>query len=648
MRKLNMDLAERLTWTAADILRGFVSGGEVGKIVLTLYTLKVLSDNDDHPYEIPPSAKWTSLSSSGYSIGRRLAQGTADIELANNDLKGLFTVSKIDFEKLPDKVLFQLVQQFDQVNLCRGLMENPDPLTGELSQITEKFFEVQARSEGKAAGEFSTPKEIGVLLALLLNPKNGTVYDGVAGIGSFMIEAAKAANKDNVSLYGQEINFSTWVKCRLNLILHGLYEAEVVLGDTIRQPGWLGEDRRLKKFDYILMNPPMSLSNWGRKEAEMDLYGRFRFGIPSANIGDMAFVQHAVASLSEEGKAALIVPYGVLFRGGAEQRIRSALLNEDLIDAVIGLPANMMLGTSLPVVVLILSKKKSEKRKGKVQIISAESDYLPGRIQNILRQEDIEKISKTYINSEELEHYSRLVGLDEIEKNDWNLNIQRYFEIAEVETKIGKVRISSKVYEDACIPKVSLGTVAELFRGILPPKDQGEELNYKIINLSDIQAGKINFDNLSFVSVSDFKKANRYEVRQGDLLLASRGTALKIAVVPETSENLVLSNNFICIRTKGKYDPYFLKYFLESPVGVHYLEASKRGSAVTVLSTKDISSIPIPALPLEMQQEIANGFLQTDKELEEVVLTARKKQENEYQKLYQLMGIAESITEVDK
>lgn len=346
MKKINMDLVEKLHWNAADILRGVVGEGEVGEIVLKLYTLKVLSDNDDHPYKIPPSAKWNNLSSSGHGLGYRLSQTITEIELLNPELRDLFLESKTGFEKIQDRVLFQLIQQFDRVNLNRKLMSEPDPLTGELAQITEKLFETQARSEGKAAGEFSTPKELSFLLARLLNPKHGTVYDGVAGLGSFLIEAAKAANKENVSLYGQEINFSTWVKCRLNLILHGLYEAKVVHGDTIRQPGWLDENRSIKKFDYILMNPPMSLRNWGREEAEMDLYGRFRYGIPSANIGDMAFVQHAVASMSEKGKAALIVPPGVLIRGGAEQRIRSALLNEDLIDAVIGLPATNPYGST--------------------------------------------------------------------------------------------------------------------------------------------------------------------------------------------------------------------------------------------------------------------------------------------------------------
>ncbi|MGI6492653.1 MAG: N-6 DNA methylase [Pelotomaculum sp.] len=647
MKKINMDLVEKLHWNAADILRGVVGEGEVGEIVLKLYTLKVLSDNDDHPYKIPPSAKWNNLSSSGHGLGYRLSQTITEIELLNPELRDLFLESKTGFEKIQDRVLFQLIQQFDRVNLNRKLMSEPDPLTGELAQITEKLFETQARSEGKAAGEFSTPKELSFLLARLLNPKHGTVYDGVAGLGSFLIEAAKAANKENVSLYGQEINFSTWVKCRLNLILHGLYEAKVVHGDTIRQPGWLDENRSIKKFDYILMNPPMSLRNWGREEAEMDLYGRFRYGIPSANIGDMAFVQHAVASMSEKGKAALIVPPGVLIRGGAEQRIRSALLNEDLIDAVIGLPANMMLGTGLSVVVLIFNKIKDEQRKGKVQIISAENDYLPGRIQNTLRKEDIEKIVNAYVNSEELEHYSRFVGLDEIRINDWNLNIQRYFETAEVETKIGKARISSKIYENNDIPKVELRAIAELFRGVLPPKDQEGELNYKIINLSDVQDGKIIFDSLTYVSMSDFKKAYRYEVRPGDLLLASRGTALKIAVVPETDENLILSNNFICIRTKGNYDPYFLKYFLESPVGVHYLKANQRGAAVTVLSTKDISLIPVPLLPLKEQKKIAKSFQQADKELEEAIELARKKHEDNYQNYYQQMGIAGSIEIAD-
>lgn len=262
-------------------------------------------------------------------------------------------------------------------------------------QITPKLFQdtlyFLASQEGKAGGESITPNSITTLLPPLLNIKSGSVYDGTAGIGLLLTEAAKYANKhgQSVQLFGQEINPSTYALGKMNLIIQG-FDFKYVLGDTLLEPAFV--EGQLKKFDYVLMNFPFMLKNWGSENAEYDLYNRYKYGIPSNSNADMAFIQHALASLKEDGKAALVVTHGTLFRGGADKKIRQALIDEDLIEAVIGLPQNLFATTNIPVVILILNKNKSSERKGKIQFINAQDHVEKSRGQNILRLEDQEKL----------------------------------------------------------------------------------------------------------------------------------------------------------------------------------------------------------------------------------------------------------------
>src|SRR5699024_857917 len=187
-------------------------------------------------------------------------------------------------------------------------------------------------------------------------------------------------------------------------------------GDTIREPKLLGDGKELLLYDRVIANPPFSLKNWGREEAEADKYGRFRFGIPPKNAGDYAFVQHMVATLNHEGKAGVVMPHGVLFRGGAEGKIRQGMLEEDLIEAVVGLPANLFYGTGIPACILIINRNKAPEQKGKTFILDGSKDFQEGKNQNVLRNEDIEKIVQAYESWEEQEKYCRVVDIEEIEE----------------------------------------------------------------------------------------------------------------------------------------------------------------------------------------------------------------------------------------
>jgi type I restriction enzyme M protein len=242
-------------------------------------------------------------------------------------------------------------------------------------------------------------------------------------------------NPKNLSLFGQEKNLGTWAICKMNMLLHGIRDAQIEKGDTIRDPK-LVQDGALMVFDRVIANPPFSLDEWGREVAEHDPWGRFGYGIPPKTKGDLAFVQHMVAVLNKHGKLGVVMPHGVLFRGSSEGEIRSGFLKDDLIEAVIGLPANIFYGAALPTVVMLFNRSKPAARRGKVLFVEASRHFGTGVNLNDLRDEDVKRIVSTVRGFVDVERYARVVPLAEIEKNDGNLNITRYVETAEAEERV--------------------------------------------------------------------------------------------------------------------------------------------------------------------------------------------------------------------
>ncbi|MBW1775663.1 MAG: N-6 DNA methylase, partial [Deltaproteobacteria bacterium] len=280
------------------------------------------------------------------------------------------------------------------------------------------------------------------LLVEILDPKEKMrICDPTCGSGGMLVQSVYhlregRQNPKNISLFGQEKNLGTWAICKMNMLLHGLLSAKLEKGDTLRSPKFTVEQGQLMEFDIVIANPPFSLKNWGYEEAQHDPYRRFRFGIPPKGYGDYAFVQHMIATLNRKGRAGVVLPHGILFRGGAEGKIRKGILEEDLLEAVIGLPSNLFFGASIPACLFIINKNKPKKRKGKVFFLYGANDYLEGKNQNKLRREDIEKVVNAYMEYRVIEKYCRPVSLDEIRGNDYNLNITRYIDITEEEEPI--------------------------------------------------------------------------------------------------------------------------------------------------------------------------------------------------------------------
>lgn len=624
-----MEVKEKLLWEVLDTLRGEIAPAGQRKYVLSLMTLKVIEEKQDQ-FNLSPECMWSEIISSGKDLGTRLDMSFEKLEKDNSGLQNVFR--HIEFTQISDATLHKLALQINQLSLNEN--------SGE---IADNILSLLAEHEGRKGGEYITPQSISSLIIQLLDVQDGsTVFDPAAGTGQFLNHASSVA--EGVSLYGQEMDEQTWAIGKMNAILHGNEEMELRMGDTIRKPQFMHRNG-LQTFDYVLMDPPYGLRNWGYEEAQDDIYGRFFYGIPPKSKGDMAFVLHALTSLNEKGKAAIVVPHGVLFRGATEGKIRQKLIEQNEVEAVIGLPSGLLYSSSIPVAILILNKSK-ERDKG-IFFIQAEEQFQQFRTEKELGESNIKKIVDTFKAGKEIERFSKWVRLDEIK--DYSLNLQHYFEEDQIESAIGTVQVNKKEFEQN--KTIQLREAGSLFRGMNPPTAnqlESEQPTHSMIELSHVQEGQILIDKLTPISIDDHRHAERYGLKAGDIILSSRGSAIKIAIIPETDgQPLLLSNHFIGIRPKQDIHPEFLKAFLESPVGMFYLLNNQKGSTVSVLTAKDIQYIPIPNLPYEKQTAIGEGFIESNTAHKRRIQEANEKHQEAYEDLYHEMGLGNVYTKLD-
>lgn len=479
-QKLTVEQLERYLWSAADILRGSIDSSDYKSFIFGLLFLKRLSDRfeeecdalvadrldpedkDEHQFFVPKRARWPEIQRTVNDLGGTLNKACSALENENPSLEGV--LAGIDFNderKLGDArnrdvVLSRLVQHFSKVKLGNASLSEPDMLGRAYEYLIEKF----ADDAGKKGGEFYTPKKVVELMVELLAPtEKMRICDPTCGSGGMLIECANylrrsGKNPRNLSLSGQEKNLGTWAICKMNMLLHGLPDAKIEKGDTIRDPK-LRDGEGLALFSRVIANPPFSLDEWGREVAENDPYGRFRYGIPPNTKGDLAFVQHMIATTERNGMVGVVMPHGVLFRGANEGEIRKGLLQDDLIEAVVGLPVNLFYGTGIPTAILVLNKSKPANRRNRVLFVEASREFGSRTTQNVLRDEDVKRIVEAFRAFADIEKYARVVGFDEIAKNEFNLNISRYMDTApvveaiDVETAVLQLRQAQRARDAA-------------------------------------------------------------------------------------------------------------------------------------------------------------------------------------------------------
>lgn len=475
--KVNQDSINKTLWAACDTFRGTVSADTYKDFILTMLFLKYISDvwqdhydeykkeHGDEPelikemlknerFVLPEGADFYTLWEKRHEPGNgeRIDQALHALEEANGtklrdasksvfqDIS--FNTDKLGEEKQKNTILRHLLEDFakPELNLKPSRVGTLDVIGNAYEYLIKHF----AAGGGQKAGEFYTPPEVSDLIAELLDPQEGdSICDPACGSASLLMKCGRKIrdqfNSKKYALYGQEAIGSTWSLAKMNMFLHGEDNHKIEWGDTLRNPKLLDNNGGLMHFDIVTANPPFSLDKWGHDEAEHDKFGRFRRGVPPKTKGDYAFICHMIETLKPKtGRMGVVVPHGVLFRGASEGKIRKQLIEENLLDVVIGLPEKLFYGTGIPAAILVFKKNKTDNN---VLFIDASREFKAGKNQNLLTTENIEKIVATHKARKIVDKYSHLASFEEIKENDFNLNIPRYVDTFEEEEEIDLIAV---------------------------------------------------------------------------------------------------------------------------------------------------------------------------------------------------------------
>jgi type I restriction enzyme M protein len=450
--KLTLSQLEQYLSKAAWILKGPVDASDFKVYIFPLLFFKRISDVYDeeyqialeesggdeeyatlpefHRFEIPLGCHWNDVRETTSNVGLTIENALRKIEQANQEyLYGIFGDAQwSNKNKLSDRLLIDLIEHFSQYNLSNSTVDS-DILGNSYEYLIKHFADLT----NKKAGEFYTPRSVVHLLGLMLDPHEGeSIYDPACGTGGMLLECVNHLKENSedyrtLKLYGQEKNLTSSSIARMNMFLHGIEDFQIFRGDTLRIPAFFEADG-LKTFDCVIANPPFSLDDWGAENWANDPFGRNIAGVPPKSNGDMAWVQHMIKSMNSTGRMTVVLPHGALFRKGAEGRIRQTLIEQDLLEAVIGLGSNIFYGTQLAACVLVFKQNKDADKKQKVLFIDGSDQVRVGRAQNFLEPQHVNQIFEWYSAYSNVDNFVKVAGIQELIENDFNLNIPLYVE----------------------------------------------------------------------------------------------------------------------------------------------------------------------------------------------------------------------------
>jgi len=600
-QQLTQEALERHLWEAAALLRGSLASNDYRNYIFGFLLLKRLSDrfeeeseillqeggdpeeSDEHQFFVPAEARWQLLQRSANAIGERLNRAAAALEDSNPVLQGMLTgidfndAWKLGANRQRDDILSQLVRHFSQIVLRDDNLSQP----GLLGRTYEHLIEQFASAAGKKGGEFATPPQIGRLMTEILRPSAGMrICDPACGSGGLLIQCAEyvsrhGENCQDLSLFGQERNLDTLALCRMNLLLHGLPDARIEKGDTIREPRFL-ESNGLMSFDIVISNPPAALANWGWETAVIDPWGRFQFGIPPRGRGDYAFLQHMIAILSPHGRMAVLIPQVALSREGPELQIRRGLVESDLLEAVVGLPPGILYATNVAPAIIFLNRAKPIDRREKVLFVDASKPpTIPSNAVSLYAADYWNKIITTVQEfSHELD-FSRAATLEEIATQGFNLQSGRYHSSAMSGERLGRI---AEIHQGR--GRSALGTG----RGELPVV-QGRDLGVRQLSRDDLARWPAPRD-----------PARAVAAREGDILLQRIGRSPKAMVVGRDLEGALVSDTVYVIRLREEHRskaPYLVG-FLNSATGQRRLAPAQAVAVIPTLNLRVIRGLGLP------------------------------------------------------
>lgn len=676
--KLTLQQLEQFLWKSADILRGKIDSSDYKKYIFGLLFYKRISDIWDeeyqkvlsefkdktlaeadynHRFQVPANCKWTVIQQTSENIGQKLNDVFDRLTNANSPkLDKIF--DDLDFankDRFPNEALQRLINHFSQYNFGSNYISSD--VLGDAYEYLIKMFAADA---GKKGGEFYTPREVERVIMGILKPHHKDhIYDMACGSGGFLLEAynyLKQKSGEEIArslyLYGQELNISTFAIAKINMFLHGLDSADIRRGDTLANPQFLNQDGSLQTFDICVANPPYSIKDYDFEVFNHDRYGRADgYDIPPNKNADYAFILHLVKSMNLNGRAGIVLPHGVLFRSGTEGRIREQLIKNDLIDAIISLPAKLFYGTGIPAAIWILNKNKSEERKNKIMIIDASKEYFEGKNQNFLRKLDIDKIIRTFDQYVDVEKYARLVDYNEVSSNGFNLNVNLYIDSSaskdvinvvdtwnklndleqqrrELDEKVAKlvsdilarsskndkykkVKLGSKKYE---IPNhwrvTNIGETSFLKGRIgwqgLTTKEYLDTGDYYLVTGTDFRDGRIAWETCHFVEKERYDQDVNIQVKYQDVLVTKDGTIGKVAFIDKKPpKDATLNSGVFVLRPLGQdYLPEFMYWILQSNFFRSFINDIKAGSTISHLYQRDFNKFEFICPPIVEQKKI--------------------------------------------